>query len=237
MARARLLMIALSTGIAMAAGGCGDEDDASGEGAKDATGNEGLIPLALGNEWHYTITAQPGSGKSDTKRTAKSRINGLFVIDGKRWYYNVDELSGDVGDYAFFLRYEDGFILESNLTSGLIPGEPGAGDEVLTTIRLEQSVRRFAKYPAKVGDVFEPIPDPPPNQGGVTVRVTSVDEEVVVPAGTFRCVVYEVSDGESSKPEYTWYNAPGTGIVKGIQPGAEDGTKDVRELEKFVPAS
>lgn len=63
-------------------------------------------------------------------------------------------------------------------------------------------------YPVKKGDTFKAF--------GELAKVTAVDEEIMVMAGTFKCVVYESVHKEGAERDWSisrMYVAPGVGVV------------------------
>ena len=73
-----------------------------------------------------------------------------------------------------------------------------------------------------------------PGGGGQVTYTVGKEEEVTVPAGTFKAipVTSQVDVGGRLLKNTSWY-APGVGVVKVVM--ANDGNERVQELKEFTP--
>ena len=178
-------------GAALGAGACGDATAPGGAAVEAA-----VIPLAVGTRWTYAqvdsveLDARPFSPATRAVSAARDT-----VVAGRR---------GTVLDGGGVLFGSTaGRVIVAVDRAGVSTAEPevaaaGLGPWLLTLA-----------YPAAVGAG---------TPGGW--RVTAVDTTVTVPAGTFRCVRYDLPGGDrapngapSGPPIGTVLLAPGTGVV------------------------
>ncbi|MGA2298428.1 MAG: hypothetical protein ABSG15_12855, partial [FCB group bacterium] len=77
------------------------------------------------------------------------------------------------------------------------------GNSVNTYTGLLDSIEEMFKYPANAGDIY--ISD-----NGI-ITVSSINEIVTVPAGTFSCYLYDIKIADE---EVIFYISPGSGFIK-----------------------
>ena len=172
-----------------------------------------LFPLELGSEWRYHITEVDKEGKAIRKRSGTSKVVGVHIFGGKRWF-SVFELG-----YGFWVR---------NTAVGLEEADIQLDEG---TMQLKTtSPHLFFRYPAKENDAY--VIDPEFDEQKMVVE--SIERKVRVPAGEFNCVVYDLMEGDALSIRF--YVAPGTGIVKFYQPAdlTESGNAEVVEMTGFT---
>ncbi|MFA7420548.1 MAG: hypothetical protein WCZ90_12760 [Melioribacteraceae bacterium] len=162
------------------------------------TGNEPedskkqLIPLAKGNSWSYVQTTFDTTGKASTAV-----------------YHVEDKVDSDTTIFNEKWYHSEGYpsnVWITNRSNGLWHFAKAGASPL---IKRDTTILVFG-YPAKIG-----------TKPG-TYEVVSVDKEVTVPAGTFRCIQYSYF---IPNPTNSWYSGfeyfitPGLGIVKWQQVG------------------
>ncbi len=173
--------------------------------------NAELIPYSVGTIWTYQVEQRNEQGEVENTMTDTSRVAGEEFIEGQRWFM-VEEFG-----YEFWVRIGD----EGGLEAELLPDpDPESKGFVLQRKQL------FFKYPAKKGETY-PVGDPDFKQ---QAKVVETDLKVDVPAGSFQCMVYEISTPEALVSRISL--APGIGIVKFEFPSGygESELPETREL-------
>lgn len=170
--------------------------------AQDQPTNKGpFYPLAIGTHWTYQVTSFDANGKREASYEQTDAIVGVFDFRSGRFACKASTSKLDT--YNLWMRntprgVEDtGVAWDENRERPIAPVTPNL----------------FIKYPAKVSDTYTTMNDP--NTGPAErARVVSVDKEVKVPAGTYRCIEYQFEEIDSNKKLMTLLVAPGVGIVK-----------------------
>lgn len=163
---------------------------------------------------------------------AKEKDEIIPLAVGNEWTYagtlviNKDttlkmEIIGDtlIKDEMWFIM-NDGFqnSLVKNDEKGLWISQKYELIEELYPIILQH-------YPVNVGDKFK--------ADGETVIINSLNKEVEVPAGKFKCILYEIN---SEYDNIKIYATPGIGIIKMINKNLnekESGREDFIELKSY----
>lgn len=155
-----------------------------------------IIPLAVGNEWQMKRTQFALNGDIENVDTLSFSIDSVFTVSGHMWYhFNPDRLM-------------------SNRPDGLWQKDIYQGDESL-----------WRRYPAKVGDTTDrgvhfltSIQD----SARMLYIVVATDTMITVPAGSFRCVEYQMRyldrqgrlvPGFESVYNYSDFYSPGVGFI------------------------
>jgi hypothetical protein len=162
--------------------------------AADAAGTP-ILPLKVGNEWIGVSPSSSGGQQYDTVR-----IVGDTTIRGEKWYMT---------QYGARLA--------------------NRGDGLYMWSRWDSVPFRLIKFPVTVGDTLEDLGEfqqtynnsSRPDPFRLVLVVTAIDETVVVPAGTFKCIRANVRCRTASgnpcvgvfDSDYVDY-APGTGRIK-----------------------
>lgn len=170
-------------GAALLAGACRDATAPAGAAARAA------LPLAVGTRWAY---AQEDS----VELGARPYVPGTLIVTAAR----DTVVAGRRGTVL-----DGGRVLLTGRLGPVIVSADGAG---VSAAEPEIAAARIGPwslvlaYPARAGDG-------PPGSW----RVTAVDTTVTVPAGTFRCVRYDLPPAADGAPLGTILLAPGTGVV------------------------
>lgn len=214
--------LAAATALATAACGTGDPGTPGTTPTASPTATaptEGrLLPLAVGATWTYRVT-DPATGEvADKSNTVEALENVGGEKDGIQAYrVRTEKLNGvtvswqeDLGN-AIVRHREQAFRADGSMKTEdwYLPGKLRV-DESET--HLEPGATWTETYSERVIDG---------DDGTITMveksetwTVEAVDEEVTVPAGTFRCVrLRRVGDSDGASVK-TWWFAPGVGKVK-----------------------
>ncbi len=125
-----------------------------------------IIPLAVGNSWQYA-TYRFRSSNSDSIYNIDTVVNNIIreiILNNEKWFIGGHE------EFALTNR-KDGLWMIEEIGDGVFPVE---------------SASLFFKYPTTVGDEWHwpSIKD--------TIRTAGINELIVVPGGTFKCIDYQV---------------------------------------------
>ncbi len=149
---------------------------------------EQIMPLAVGNTWDYGFSAgERLSGEYTCAITDKTEISGVtvFKLTYKGMLYAEEY-------YQLYSITEEGEVLfHGDSEHGLL-----SAPEIIV------------KYPVEEDFTWETKGLGSP----VEWEIVDIDEEVTVPAGTFRCV-HTVGTNQSGNKTDHWY-APGVGDIK-----------------------
>ena len=122
-----------------------------------------------------------------------------LLIDYRTFAERITGMPLSPDDYSYYWEFSD------TRGSHNFDGE----DDVMETPtpeRLDQFDLTLP-YPVEVGYSYE--------AEGSQYTVLSIDESIEVPAGTFKCVVYQsLSDNEDYKSRQRLYMSPGVGLVR-----------------------
>ncbi len=161
-------------------------------GSEPEDSKKQLIPLAIGNSWSYTQTTFDTTGKVSSAAYHFDDKVDSDTIISNEKWYH----SEGYPNYVWITNRSNGFWHFAKAGTSLL-------------IKRDTTLLVFG-YPAKIG-----------TKPG-TYEVVSLDKEVTVQAGTFRCIhyVYKVAN-----PTNYWFTGfeyfitPGLGIVKWQQFG------------------
>lgn len=175
-----------------------------------------LFPMALGSRWVYQVTdKQPGNEPETSESVAT--VRAVYLLGENVWY----QLEED--DYSLWLQNAELGQYEAQIEF----------DEEAIAPRLKRKFLVLKANP-KVGQKWTYRADLEFEEHS-KVECLGVDHPVKVPAGEFRCVVYEIQDGDFTT---TLYFAPGWGLVKFTTEelvGTEESIQ-TEELIKYFPA-
>jgi hypothetical protein len=150
-----------------------------------------IIPLAEGNFWTYQnyYYRSPRKDSINNADSVTLHVGKKILFNNQDWYpWGV--LDWDYSNIG--INQKDGFyrIFFNNINNISI-----------------DSACLFFKYPTKNGDKYY--------SGCVydTLHIISIDEEVTVPAGTFKCIHYRTIDSDKY-PDNEFFISPGVGMVK-----------------------
>jgi hypothetical protein len=160
---------------------------------------EDLLPLAIGNQWTMETSVYDSLGALvGVEHLDTIRIAGDTIVSGDRWFYQrylghlVSYRNSDAGTLIRLVSpFTDGkskLLFENPTATGRTYGHP----EVT-----------FSGNSAWLDDSTN------------TVTVGSTDAGTIVPAGTFKCFVFEVRERQSSI-EYRreFFVSPGFGWIR-----------------------
>lgn len=147
-----------------------------------------LLPLAAGNFWEFRRTGIDSNGVP-TDSSSLSMTVGQPDTFGTEKAYPVSNIP--------FVFVDPGPLLWANKSGGLYNVIPGPFPPAPAFVRVFQ-------FPTVVGDSSR--------YSGHTIRTTLVSEQVVVPAGSFTCVRYDIFQGDTLRGRL--FFAPNIGIVK-----------------------
>lgn len=175
-----------------------------------------LFPMALGSRWVYRVTdKQPGADEEIA--ASVSIVRGVFLLGEQVWYQYEE------GEYSLWLRNDELGQYEATILL----------DEESNGPKLERHYLVFKSHP-KAGQKWTYRPDEEVEEP-TQVECLAVNEKVEVPAGSFLCVTYRITDGDFVS---TLYFAPGWGLVKYSSNEIIDGEESTHteELMKYFPA-
>jgi hypothetical protein len=177
-----------------------------------------LIPLNLGARWVYQRTWQQRDGQPIERSEIVNEVRGVYLFDNAQWYH-----LGDFGWYFWVQPTSRGIV------DALVYEDEESGALV------KQSQRLYFKYPVEAATAYELKPLDKELEEPLKVLVTGVDTEVVVPAGKFKCLVYEFRSKGADEMLFLRYSiAPGVGIVKYEFFDEESGEREVAELKSYA---
>lgn len=183
------------------------------ESTESYTSSFGLIPLAIGNQWHYQLTTYDSSGVIKSYDNITTSVERDTSIDGIKWYGYSDVPAG----IWYTNKWRSGYWIYETLNSGY--SSPDTSWLVY-------------KYPTHVGDIYEHFES--------QIEVINIDEIVLVSAGEFKVIhlVFTYTPPLNYLfDSFEIFIAPGIGIIKTMQIGKNyDGTKFVafkEELESY----
>lgn len=164
------------------AAGCGTKDPLS------PPEPDVIMPLDEGNQWTYIVKSYSPSSPTPSSiaglvQTAVEKV----TIDDEAWWM-IRTI------YSEGINFDTSFSYMINRSDGLW----SRGSETGTPTMM-------AKYPAQVGDVFSPY-------SGIEMELVAIDEEVIVPAGSFYCYHYVMSS-LASQMEVHYLYRPNLGLI------------------------
>lgn len=180
-----------------------------------------VYPLKIGTRWVYRVTANDEELDKKTSYQQTDTIVGVFDFRSGR--FSCKASASPEATYNLWLRnaelgVEDvGVAWDEGLERPIAPVRPSL----------------FIKYPAKLNETYISMASP---EGVAEERATvvSIDTEVKVPAGTYRCLEYRFEEIDSKKKLMTLFVSPGVGIVKEEAYDYENGKLvQVMELLRF----
>jgi len=156
-----------------------------------------LIPLAVGNSWTYENKTALPDGTFEADDETRETVKGVFETDAGTFYYL------DSPDFAIWLR---------NTPAG---NEDALFEVDTETFRLKISGKPtlYYRYPVKKGTTYD-IQYSEDDQAYLTMKVSEVDLPVKTPAGSFRCLKYELYAKESETLDVVEYVCPSVGLVR-----------------------
>jgi hypothetical protein len=141
-----------------------------------------IFPLAAGNQWIMQSYFYSGSAWIPTTKDTTG-IKRDTTISGEKWY--------TMGDNTYMTNRSDG----------------------LWQFTAEDGAQLMFKYPVQVNDSFKQITGNAASGFDTSfVKVLSISQSVVVPAGTFTCVTYQLTNAAGDGIQ-TLQIAPGKGPV------------------------
>lgn len=199
---------------ALCVGGCYAQQDE----------DEPFMRLAVGSRWIYRTTAANGRTAFDT-----ISIPGDTAIKGKRWY-RIASSTSEIRPGTLYTMREDGLY-------AVVPGveSPAIGLRIMArSPRLTDTIidEREARDWFKSGHAER-----------VQTLVTTLDDQQVVPAGTFSCMrvvmrlqrLDPASGRINAQPNAELDYARGVGLVKHVEYDAQGRLKATRELMSYKP--
>lgn len=176
-----------------------------------------LTPLAMGNTWVYA--------NDDDDLITTDRIEGIVLFAGKPWHLlRTYERQRDQ-------PAERNTSLDSDLWLAMIDGHECDAftqvDEETDALQLTD-ISQYYRYPATLGETYQPNPD----DDTMLMTVTALHEKVKTKAGEFDCIVYKETSTEDETYSFTSYLAPGVGIVKNTS--VEEGETFTSELISYT---
>ncbi|HWF43260.1 MAG TPA: hypothetical protein VG537_01335 [Candidatus Kapabacteria bacterium] len=193
------LFLTVTASFSIVAIGCND-----GAGPQPVKINTSVImPLAVGNRWIGQITDYDARGEITSQKFDTLNIYKSRVISGETWYY-LDHfprfsISGDTAQYQLINRSDGLYECDSE----------HFGQATL-----------IAKYPAMPQDTFSTSTDASTGFFYEDV-VDTVDQQIIVPSGKFRCNVYHFegfgrvsSDVIDNVVGPEQFYAPGIGLIE-----------------------
>ena len=174
--------------------------------------SQDLIPLKINNSWNYKQTDYDSSGVIYRVENQSSTIIKDTTILSQLWYS-----FSDVPDGIWFTNKTDGYWAFVKANTGSV---------------LNDSSLLVYKYPTKVGDIYGDADSP--------IEVVSIDEEITVPAGSFKAI-HMIKNYLSSqnylRDSFEIFIAPQIGVIKRMQIGKKpNGNKFIvfkSELESY----
>lgn len=159
-----------------------------------------LIPFRLGAEWTYSIA---DSGQNPVLKDSVQTIHVIATAGNGAWFgVDVGTILGTASGFVWFANTSNGVYESQNLLGLAYLAWP---------------------YPVAAGDtVVAPI--------GGQMRIGGIDETVMVPAGTFHCILYEWTTPPISPIGWyrrTWF-APGIGLIKDVRITESNGSTVLR---------
>lgn len=147
-----------------------------------------IMPLAIGNYWGYHVVSIDSMGNVTADFYDTLTIDSSVSTGDNTWYRCVS-----------FWSSEKWY---SNRPEGL--WRRCGGEDTI-----------FIKFPVRPNEIYGTGLNPPLCHR--TFRVLNTDEEITVPAGTFRCIAYYTDFGYYDR--YFYYYAPKVGLVKYVYLG------------------
>lgn len=170
------------------------EDEAKTRGEK----GDILTPLAIGNTWIYK--------EIEEDLLVTDRIEGMVLFDARRWYLlrTSSKLVGQPNAepepiYEYWLTHLDGVEADGSVEV----------DEETEELKISY-INRYFRYPAKLGEVYQPNDE----DDTWSIKITALNEVVKTPAGEFKCIVYRELFTDDEVYSHTSYVAPGIGVVR-----------------------
>ena len=171
-----------------------------------------LIPLKINNSWNYKQTVYDSSGVIVRVENQSSTIIKDTIILSQLWYS-----FSDVPDGIWYTNKTDGYWAFVKANTGST---------------LNDSSLLVYKYPTKVGDIYGDADSP--------IEVVSIDEEITVPAGSFKAIhiiINYLSSQKYLRDSFEIFIAPQIGVIKRLQIGKKpNGNKFIgfqSELESY----
>ncbi len=143
------------------------------------------FPLAVGNQWQY---------KTETYSSTGDTLAGTFALS-----VDKDTLVG--GEHYFILKF----------SMPGVQGIPCINRSGSFYEYVENRDIRIIKHPAQVGEKYTRLNATGTQNLFVDVEVLSIDKDIIVPAGTFRCYELQYTFLSTRTIEYV---APGYGLIQ-----------------------
>lgn len=158
-----------------------------------------LIPLSVGNQWVYQISAYDTSGHLDSTWVDTVEVVQDTVITGERWY-RAESTEGGV----FLLLYRGGAGRERWLAPLLANRQDGLWIRGTGMYYMPPAMMLY--YPASVGTEFRDF-------DGLEVRVEALGVDTTVLGRRYRCVQYHTAETEFSFRTQMFVH-PGIGPIR-----------------------
>lgn len=156
----------------------------------DNEGQEGIIPLQVGNTWNYETFLYDSVGTLANTDTEYREVISDTLIDGDRWF--------KTNFLAEYLSNRSDGLWQRNRRFFYTPENKNK--------ELDEPWFRIP-FPLKLNETKK--------VGAATYTLVEEDVTVEVPAGTFSCYVYRKNYSTSlGVPEYFVYYSPKVGLVK-----------------------
>lgn len=185
------------------------------EPAKPPKKVEEFYPLAIGSTWKYQTKVFDEDGETTETKTDVSTVKGVYDLKEGR-FYCVEEFG-----WSFWSRNTPAGVVDTDIEI----------DEETQQFKTTRKPSLFYKYPVKPGDKYDidlNDGEDPFNR----MEIEAVAQEISVPAGKFKCIVYALYEIEGNFLFNRTYFAPGVGPVK--YETFEDGQlADVSVLETY----
>lgn len=195
----RKFVIVLAVTLLFVIFGCGS--DSTGPSA-----NDDYLPLAVGNQWSYSLNGYVTNTDADTIVITGSNIN---KITGTTTHQQGFQLYTVRDSLITIMTTPDTTFTTTTVTMNYI-------QETDTEIRMYDDTTTtdyelFIKLPVTLGDSWIPEIDEPT----VTRTVLSLSASAIVPAGTYSsCANFRDTDSEEPGFYFDLFLSRGTGVVK-----------------------
>ncbi|MCD4707331.1 MAG: hypothetical protein K8S62_06300 [Candidatus Sabulitectum sp.] len=195
----RKLVAVLAVALLLTAFGCGSS-------STGPSGNDDYLPLAVGNQWSYSLNGYITFTDADTALVTGSNFN---IITGTTTHQQGFELYAMRDSLITIITTPDTTFTTTKVTMNYI-------QETDTELRLYDDTTTtdyeiFIKLPVTLNDSWTPETDDPT----ITRTVLSLSASAIVPAGTYSsCANLRDTDSEEPNFYFDWFFARGTGVVK-----------------------
>ncbi len=181
--------------------GCGDDSTGPSE-------NSDYLPMAVGNQWNYSLSGYISEAGADTTFISGSNISKVLEVtthqEGFQLYAIQDSVTTIFNTPDTTFTFTDTMMVYAHKADT----EWRFYDDTTST-----DYEILMKLPVTLGDGWIPNADEPT----IMRTVLSVSETVTVPAGTYTDCA-NLRDSDSQEPDYDFdlYFSRGTGVVRYI---------------------